>query len=198
MKYKVAIFDADGVLTIPKELFSEQYVRNHGGDLNQLSGFFKNDFQNAIIGKADLKELIAEYHDVWQWNGSPDELLSMWFRNENIQNKPMLELVATVRNAGVPCYLATNQEKYRGEYMREIMFPGIFDYYFISSEMGCKKPEQEYFEKLLSKVAEDHPRVKPKEIIFLDDTVSHVEGAKKLGINAHLFESVYQAESLLI
>lgn len=39
--------------------------------------------------------------------------------------------------------------------------------------------------------------LEPKDIIFIDDTPSHVNSAKVLGIDARLYESIDQIKALL-
>ena len=56
----------------------------------------------------------------------------------------------------------------------------LFEKVYLSYEVGCRKPDQEIFELVL-KDAE----LKPSETLFIDDSIQHVEGAKKVGIRAH-------------
>lgn len=133
---KVALFDADGVLALPEEFFSQIYARSRGLNIEPFDKFFKEEFPSARMGKADLKELIAANQDVWHWSGNVEELLAMWFQSEDVKNEPLIEVIRKVRISGLPCYLATNQEQYRGDYIRNVMFKDIFDGYFISVEMG--------------------------------------------------------------
>jgi putative hydrolase of the HAD superfamily len=54
-----------------------------------------------------------------------------------------------------------------------------FDYVFLSYETGCSKPERTAFEHVLSEV-----RLRPGEILFLDDSAHNVAAAAELGIAA--------------
>ena len=60
-------------------------------------------------------------------------------------------------------------------------FQDCFDQVYYSSNMGMRKPDHDCFNKVL----EDH-NLKAHETLFIDDSVQHVEGAKKVGINAYL------------
>jgi len=193
---KVVLFDADGVLTVPGELFSHVYARSHGLNVEPFERFFKGIFQTAILGKTDLKDLILKHEDIWHCD-DPNALVKQWLESEDVRNEEALKVINQLRKAGVKCYLATNQEKYRGAYMRKVMFKDMFDDYFISSEMGVKKPDRVYFECIIAKIQDDDPTVKPKDIIFIDDTKSHVDGAKETGIDARLYEGTDQIKSLL-
>ena len=60
-------------------------------------------------------------------------------------------------------------------------FLDCFDQVYYSSKMGMRKPDYDCFNKVL----EDH-NLKAHETLFIDDSVQHIEGAKKVGINAYL------------
>src|SRR5690242_10916855 len=87
---KAILFDADGVLTLPEEFFSQVYARSRGLDPEPFETFFKTQFPAARIGKADLKELVQQTSELWQWEGSIDDLLRLWFETEAVRNEPLL------------------------------------------------------------------------------------------------------------
>ena len=60
-------------------------------------------------------------------------------------------------------------------------FQDCFDQVYYSSNMGMRKPDYDCFNKVL----EDH-NLKAHETLFIDDSLQHIEGAKKVGINAYL------------
>lgn len=195
---KVILFDADGVLTLPEEVFSVVYARSHGLDPMTFENFFKTEWQDFVLGKRDLKEHIRSNTDLWKWDGSPDQLLEYWFKSEDIRNNEMIDLVKQIRQSGTPCYLATEQEKYRGEYMKNVMFKGLFDGYFVTAELGIKKSDPKFFKKIIEVL-----NVESEEVLFFDDSQSKVDAAKSVGINAHLytgvseFKQVVQLEKLI-
>lgn len=67
-----------------------------------------------------------------------------------------------------------------------------FDYVLSSSDFGAKKPESEVYRLLLDTID-----VSAKECVFFDDRLANVEGAKAVGIQAHLFEGVEQLKRLV-
>lgn len=54
----------------------------------------------------------------------------------------------------------------------------MFDYVFLSYEIGCKKPDLNSY-KTVEKKLNTHP----KNILFIDDTNDNIEGAKQRGWN---------------
>lgn len=193
---KAAIFDADGVIVVPEKLFSQQYAEESGLDPAVLQTFFKGDFVDAITGRADLKDLIRKHADTWQWDRDPQELLDRWFAAEHVVDQEVLDVVAGQRPAGVPVYLATNQEQYRARYLREVMFPDVFDGTFVSSEIGYEKRHPDYWVPVLGRLAADIPGITPDQIVFFDDSQDSVDGAAQAGLNAHLYRHINQIKEV--
>ena len=192
MANKVFLFDADGVLTVPEELFTRMYSRTHGLENEPFEQFFREQWQDIVTGKRDLKEAIVDHQELWQWQGTVDELVAYWCESEDLRHEPMIKQVRKLKQLGVPCYLATDQEKYRGNYMREVMFAGLFDDYFISAELGYSKDNPQFFEEVMKKLLAQHPELQPQDVVFFDDSQHKVDAAKSFGIDAKLFTTVEQ------
>jgi HAD superfamily hydrolase (TIGR01509 family) len=188
------LFDVDGVLALPPRLFSEIYSEQYAVDINKLTPFYKSDdFNDAILGKADLKELILKHADKWHWDKDPQLLLDMWFDGEHVLNYELLESVKNLKAAHIPLYLATQQEKYRAKYIKDSMFPNTFDGDFITCNMGYTKQQPQYWAYVLDKLRE----FTPENIYFFDDTQSCVDAASKALINSHLYTSAEEVNLIL-
>jgi HAD superfamily hydrolase (TIGR01509 family) len=97
--------------------------------------------------------------------------------------QPMLDAVRAIRNLGLRCALATNQQNLRGRYMRTSLgFEKIFDEQFYSYEVGFAKPEAGYFKAIMDRIA-----VAPDRVLFIDDHEGNVAGAREIGIHSELF-----------
>lgn len=196
MNKKVILFDADGV-TIHSEMFGVYYQRTNNISPDEMLPFYRGIFQECLIGKADLKEVIAPWLVKWKWDGSVDTFLLQWFQYEHNIDQRVVTLIRALQKNDVSCYLATNQEKYRTEYMRnEMEFGKIFDGIFSSAEIGSKKPQKEFYECILHTLG-----VEKDTILYADDTASHVDGAKLVGIEGYLytgFEDFYEYVKPLI
>lgn len=180
---KVIIFDADGVL-IQTELFSEQYSREFGVPVEKLTNFFTGTFQQALVGNADLKEILLPHLSEWKWNKNVDELLEYWFTAEHHLDQPLIDYIQTLRHDGFVCIIATNQEKYRAEYMLEKMgFAKSFDKLYASCHFGTQKPDEMFYQKLMN----DLGNVKKNEILFWDDKKRNVDAALQFGWHAELY-----------
>ena len=69
---KVALFDADGVLTLPEEIFSVVYTRSRGLDYAPFETFFTTEWLDFVTGKRDLKQHIAEHPELVALGERPD------------------------------------------------------------------------------------------------------------------------------
>jgi putative hydrolase of the HAD superfamily len=97
--------------------------------------------------------------------------------------QPMLDAVRAVRDLGLRCALATNQQNLRGGYMRSSLgLEEIFDEQFYSFEIGFAKPEAGYFKAIMDRIA-----VAPDRVLFIDDHEGNVAGAREIGIHSELF-----------
>jgi len=176
------ILDADGVL-IHGKTFSERLARDYSVDKEKEKEFFTTKFQECLVGKADLKQSIAPYLTSFGWKGTVDELLDYWFAEEYILNKELIEYVGRLRQSGTHVVLATNQEKYRTQYMLEHMgFKDVFDKIYSSAHLGLKKPAIEFFAKVVEDMA-----VNKDEVLFWDDDQRNIDGALAYGIQAEFY-----------
>ena len=183
MKYKVILFDADGVLIKSAKQFSDRLQEIHGIPVERLQPFFTGVFRQCSIGKADLKEELAKVIGDWGWKGTVDELLAFWFSAGTEVDQDVAEFIRSLRQSGVKTYMTTDQEKYRGEHLRRTIGGGVlFDEVFFSAEMGCVKKDPGFFQKVTQAIAVD-----PKDVLFIDDSEKNVEVAKQFGFDAFMY-----------
>src|SRR6185437_4452117 len=184
-KFAAALFDADGVVVQAPDYFSRIYASKHGLDVHDLEKFFDDKFRATSVGKGDLKELIAARRDVWRFEGNPGDLVAEWLAAEDCPNAELVVLIQKLRQQGVVVGLASVQEKYRAAYMRDVMFPNMFDDYFFSCELGVAKGDPKFFQKVI-----DALRVQPEKIAYFDDSQSALDVAATLGIATYLYADV--------
>ncbi len=193
MSIRAAIFDADGVTIFPwraVQLFEQEY----GITREMASEFFGGVFADCLIGKADLKEALPPYLERWGWQASVDDFICVWFEAENAPDERVIDVVRALQESGYICCLASNQEKYRAEYIRTQMgFGEIFDQLFFSGELGCKKPNRAYYERITETLG-----LEGLGILFWDDSPSAVEGARACGWNAEVYSDFEEFEVKLV
>lgn len=182
---KAILFDVDGVL-VNGERFSNNLAKDYGIAPDVTEPFFNGPFKDCILGKADLKETIEPHLKDWGWKGTVDELLNYWFKSEHNIDEDLVEYIQDLRKRGIKCYLATNQEKYRTQYMLDKMgFAHSFDKVYASSQLGHRKPNQEFYDKIM----EDLPGINKEEILFWDNAVDNVEAARQFGIKGEVYST---------
>ncbi len=185
---KIAFFDADGVTIVLREkYFSQRFSEDYGIPSEDIMPLFKNEYYKCVLGQMDLKEVLQYYMPKWNWTGTLDELLKYWWEGENKLNSPVLEIISQLRAQGVKCYLATDQEKYRAEYiMKDMGLEKYLDGAFFSCDLGLSKSTKEYWEKVLKILKVE----KSDELTYWDDEIENIEAAKEVGIETHFYKSV--------
>ena len=197
-KYKIILFDVDDVLIIPPKLFSQQYCERFGINPKLQGQFYASkEWKDASLGKFDLKEALKIHNDKWQWHGEPDELLQMWLESENYPNEELFKIMKILRKSGVLVFLATQQEKYRAAYLRDVIFKDKIDGMFCSCDLGSKKNENHFWKTTLSKLKVLLPDIKPYEIAYFDDNQDWVDKAKEFGVDAFLYTTVSGVEAVI-
>lgn len=181
--YKAIFFDADGVLIRSKFLFTEQLERDFGIEIEKMLPFFTGVFRECSVGKADLKEELAKVIVDWGWAGTVDELLAYWFSTGTQIDQEVVEYVKSLREQDVRCFMATDQEKYRGEHLeRELGGGKIFERVFYSAGVGCSKKESRFWEYVFEQIHET-----PGDSLFIDDDKEKVEAVATFGLDTYLY-----------
>ncbi|MCB9205062.1 MAG: HAD family phosphatase [Flavobacteriales bacterium] len=68
---------------------------------------------------------------------------------------------------------------------------GFFEKVYYSFEVGMRKPEERIFQLVIDELG-----FAPEETLFIDDSPQHIEGAKKVGLNAYYLRAD-QGETIL-
>lgn len=195
MSYAVILFDADGVTIRPEMMFSQKLERDYGIPMEKMLPFFKGVFQECLFGRADLKEELAKVVGDWGWQKSVNEMLREWFTFENKPDAKMFHLIEELRSQGIKCYLTTNQEIYRGKYLREEMnFNNLFDGLFVSAEVGYKKKDPRFFQKIYELIDQ---KIFKDQILLIDDEEENIDAAKRFGMATHLFHDIETLKNFL-
>jgi putative hydrolase of the HAD superfamily len=181
--YKSIFFDVDGVLVKSKFLFTEQLERDFGMKIETMLPFFTGLFRQCSVGKADLKVELAKVIGDWGWKGTVDELLAYWFSKGTQIDQEVVDYVMELKEQGVQCFMATDQERYRGEHLeRELGGGRVFERVFYSAGVGCSKKEQAFWDYAFEQIASQ-----PSDSLFIDDDSEKVEAVAKFGLDTYLY-----------
>ncbi len=172
---RALLMDADGVVQYPSPGWLKDMARLGG------PGFIPEVFRREIAtltGKVDLRDELVGMLERRGRTCTADDILAIWYRIE--VDEHMLAIVDRVREAGVVTALATNQQSYRGTYIKEnLPYDQHFDHQFHSFDVGLAKPDPDYFAHIVETIG-----VEPEEAVFVDDVLANVRGAQAAGLNA--------------
>lgn len=182
---KGIIFDFGGVLMEnPSEKRYKQYSKFCKENPENIEKKLKNLISLLELGKISSEEFWLKgskklgikkilFKKIWI-----DELKKCKY------NKNVLELAKKLKQKGYKIGLLSNVS--RIDYLKKekkvcsIFYPNIF----LSFKIGYKKPSEKIFKFALRKL-----KLKPEEVIFIDNRINHVEGAKKIGMIGIHFSS---------
>ncbi|MEL6976341.1 MAG: HAD family phosphatase, partial [Bacteroidota bacterium] len=81
-------------------------------------------------------------------------------------------------------FLLSNTNEIHIDHVKKVMgqekfnrFQNAFEVFYLSYEMGMRKPDSEIFQFVL-----DQNQLQPEETLFVDDTLENISSAKSLGI----------------
>lgn len=184
MRYKAILLDFDGVIS-PGKYSSEIYSKEFGVDLKTMLPFFDLMKNTANIGKGDLKELLSTVIKKWNWKDSVEDLLQYWLESDTNIDVELVEYCKQIKNSGIKIYLASDQEKYKADFIwNKRGLKKWMDGIFVSCKIGCLKNDPKFFKHIVDKL-----NILPSEIIYFDDSESKVNSARSIGINANLYIS---------
>ena len=102
-------------------------------------------------------------------------------------NPEMYALVNELREKQIPVALLSNIDERLSKLIREFGLYDPFNPCLLSWEIGARKPNAKAYEILLERLG-----LPSADVVFIDDKEENVEAAKKIGIDALLFESSEQ------
>lgn len=158
--------------------------------------FFDN-YEKGIIADEEFRDEIRKHIPKLL---SDEQIDKAW--NELIYTvpPPRMEFLMHLRNK-YRLFLLSNTNKIHIKAFTEILdnqfgkniFMQLFDKIYFSCNVHMRKPDAEIFEFVINE-----NKLKTEETIFIDDSIQHVEGAKKAGLPAyHLDLSKDTLETLL-
>lgn len=180
---RTLLLDIDGILLLREKYFSEHLAEDYHIPLDDIMPFFKTAMRGCLTSEKDLKEeLQKEWLKKWKWKGTVDDLLHYWFTKESKVNQKLLDKLDEIN---APKYLATDNEKYKCDYIwNELKFKDHFTHLFASSNIFIRKSNPEFFRTVAEILA-----VPTSDIIFFDDDMANVTSAKEAGVECYFFTS---------
>jgi len=202
-KYKNIIFDLGGViLNIDYTLlikafkdleiahFDELYSQAH-----QIKWF--DQYEKGQISSADFRNEIRNYAK----KDIPDILIdNAW--NAMLLDLPAerLKLLQAFKKTHRTFLLSNTNEIHMRAINKDLKktyeihdLSGCFEKMYLSYQVGMRKPNAKIFEMVLSE-----NKLNPSETLFIEDSIQHIESAKKLGIQTHWLQKGEEVNALFI
>ncbi len=137
-------WDVDGVLIVGAG-FSAR-LPELGIRQEETAAFFHGPFQDCLIGRAQLADVLPPFLQEWGWSNGVNAFLKIWFDSERTKNRVAWDWLQHLAQSRVPQYLATNQEATRLQVlMDDIGLGTLVTGTLASSELGARKPDPVYF-----------------------------------------------------
>lgn len=200
--YDNIIFDLGGVIlnlnydqTVTE---FQKYIPNFDvetflGKVKQLS--FYSDYEVGKISTEQFKKSFEEHYQVrFQdsefrdcWNAMlfdfPVERLNLLKRLKSEKKTFLLSNINGMHEIAV-------DEKY-STLKYEVEFRSLFDKVYYSHHVGLRKPDTKVFELVI-----DENNLSRERTLFIDDSVQHIVGARKVGIDAFHLQKSQKLEDL--
>ena len=191
---KVILFDLGNVLVDLGDRSELNSMLNASGD---EAGIWLKWLQSPLVKRFDSGEIsfdifatgmIAEVPSL----GSREDFKRRFSRWPKGLFDGALSLVSRVKPKYHKAILSNTNEAHWPILMSDMKLGGAFQSYFASHQMGCVKPDEEIYLKVVSALG-----VEPRDILFVDDNLVNVEAAKKIGIVAHQVKGIKEAQRIL-
>lgn len=185
---KVVLIDFDGVVNIA-DYFSVQYEKDFGISQDEISKFFSYEFNDCLVNKKDLKQILPSFLNKWKWDKSINEFLTYWFQNDIKIDDKLLNYIEKLR-LKYHIVLTTQQEKYRKNHIwTTLQLNNVFDDIYCSCDIGYLKSDQKFYSTIIDDLTSRQIISSSEEIFFIDDTAENIEGAMNFGIQSLLYNN---------
>lgn len=193
---RAVFFDVDGVLV---HGYHANPARVRAWDATLLADIgidpeqFRRDFifdifvKKVIVGQMSLIDALERRLPAFGYTDSPVRFAHYWLSRDSVLNTPLLDVVDRLKASGAcRLYIATNQEHLRANWLwGHLGLCELFEDIFYSARIGIQKPDARYFDFIEQRIG---PQSEPP--LFFDDSPKVVEGARKHGWEAVLFDTV--------
>ena len=180
-KFSVILVDMGGVLLDHEHALRETTkkleipYKRFKNEINKIyarcetDGTTIDEFWRYLLKRVDSTVRVQEYKNVYNAN--------------HIKNVELFNFLKKLNDRGIKLGLSTNNIKNHLTDLDNIFgFLKLFEWVFDSSEMNVRKPEREYFEKILKTT-----KVPKNDVFFIDDRLDYLKGAKSFGFKVFHF-----------
>jgi FMN phosphatase YigB (HAD superfamily) len=141
-------------------------------------------------GHLSEDEYLAHLHDRLGWAGSREDLLRGWAEGLGAVNLDVLEVLSGLRQKGWQLIGAADMCSWDQRTVGEQYgwSASLFDRIVTSTGVGARRPDPRFFAELRGAAGAGSR-------LYVDDEAHNVAGARRAGLDAHLFTSVASLQS---
>lgn len=145
-------------------------------------------------GEIEAAEYFAHLRDVLELVGTDEDIALGWNAIYVGEIRETVNDILAVRDR-LPCYALTNtnpthQVAWMARFPRVV---AAFHRVFVSSELGMRKPERAAFHAVA-----DATGISPAALLFFDDAMENIEGARAAGLQAVLVRAPSDVRRALV
>ena len=191
-KIKAIVFDVGGVLAIEKKLsqtpkkFSgvhESIAKKLSVSLDQYFDAIETPYTRSVEGKLTKTQALKEMSGNLKTSSSK---LEKYYKNEYNkkfkQNKELYRIAFNLKKQGYKIAILSDQWHVSKEALMPEKYAKKFDEVIVSCDVGMRKPYSKIFKLLIKKM-----KLKPSQLIFVDNQKWNTKASEKLKIKTILF-----------
>ena len=158
-----------------------------------LKGLWTDSFKELMKGKISEDEYLDDIFERNNWEADKELFKEIIRKNFHNEVEGMIGLIAKL-NKNYKLILLSDHAKEWKEYIDKIHpFLSLFDKKYFSFQTGEIKREKRVFDLLLSE-----NNLSASDCLFIDDSLTNIHVAEKIGLNVIRFESVQQLKKSII
>jgi len=169
---KIAAKKLAPVLNVPEKKISEILSSNTNKFINAMEkGQSSRVYLKILAEELNIKKV-------------PYKIFKKAWESIFWANKDLILLLCLLKRK-YHLILLSNLGKIHKNYLsRQYHLSYLFEKRFFSYKMHVRKPDKEIFNLTLKKL-----KLNPQQVLFIDDKIENIQGAKKLGIPSILFKN---------
>lgn len=191
------LFDMGGVvIDVDFDRVFRRWTKQSPLPIEEIRRRFAQDaaYQQHERGEIDAAEYFAHLRDVLKLEGTDEDIALGWNAIYVGEITETLNDILAARDR-LRCFALTNTNPtHQVAWMA--LFPRVvaaFHRVFVSSELGLRKPERAAFQAVA-----DATGISPAAMLFFDDSIRNVEGARAAGLQAVLVRAPSDVRRALI
>lgn len=186
MPIEALLIDADGVLQYAPEPWSAGFARAMPFASLEEAHRFTSEVSAAETAHLACAEGFDEALEgvLRRWDCRAHRSSVLGTMLNILTHDEVHGLVKAIRAGGTRCFIASNQQAGRAEFMSSgLGYASLFDGELYSCHLGAAKPVGLYFERALEAIG-----VAAGSALFIDDRPENVEGARQAGLQAFVYD----------